>query len=262
MRTIYTLVFLLAGSCLADTLTLRNGQVVNGQFLGATARQIRMETGGQIQTFEISDVSALVFAGGAPEAIPAAPNYQQPAQQQPPQAYMPPPAPAAGFELRAGTRLVVRMIDAVDSEHASLGQTFRGSMEEPVFLNGQPVIPRGADVMLRLVDAKESGKLAGRSTLTLSLQSVLVNGRMMDVNTQSFTVASSSRGARTAKMGLGGAGVGAAIGAIAGGGKGAAIGAGAGGAAGVGVEVLTRGQRVRIPSETRLSFTLDTSVRM
>jgi hypothetical protein len=50
--------------------------------------------------------------------------------------------------------------------------------------------------------------------------------------------------------------VGAIIGAIAGGGKGAAIGAGAGSAAGAGVQVFTRGQQVKVPSETLLEFRL------
>jgi hypothetical protein len=52
------------------------------------------------------------------------------------------------------------------------------------------------------------------------------------------------------------------IGGIAGGGKGAAIGAGAGATAGAGVQVLTKGQRVHIPSETRLSFILESNVRI
>jgi hypothetical protein len=56
--------------------------------------------------------------------------------------------------------------------------------------------------------------------------------------------------------------VGAVIGAIAGGGKGAVIGAGAGGAAGAGAEEVTKGQRVKVPSETRLTFVLDTSIRI
>ena len=62
-------------------------------------------------------------------------------------------------------------------------------------------------------------------------------------------------------MAGGTAAVGAIIGAIAGGGKGAAIGAGAGAAAGAGAEIVTAGQRVRIPSETRLTFVLDSAVK-
>jgi hypothetical protein len=178
----------------------------------------------------------------------------------------PPPAQAAArresIELPAGTNLVVRMIDGVDSEVNRVGQTFAASMDEPVILNEETVIPRGADVVVKLVDSKESGKLTGRAELTLDLMSVKVDGRMVDINTQSVSRESDSRGQRTAKVAGGGAVLGAIIGGIAGGGKGAVIGAGAGGAAGAGAEEVTKGQRVKVPSETRLTFVLDTSIRI
>src|SRR5260221_3720969 len=164
-----------------------------------------------------------------------------------------PPAPAAPprdlVNLPAGTNLVVRMIDAVDSETTHVGQTFAGSLDQPVMLNGDTVIPRGADVTVKLVDSKESGKLTGKAELTLDLVSVRVSGKMVDINTQSVQRESDSRGARTAKVAGGTAAVGAIIGAIAGGGKGAAIGAGAGAAAGAGAEGVTKGPRVKKPSE-------------
>jgi hypothetical protein len=56
--------------------------------------------------------------------------------------------------------------------------------------------------------------------------------------------------------------VGAGLGAVFGGGKGAATGAAVGGAAGAGTQVITKGRTVRIPSETRLTFVLDTPVRI
>jgi len=112
------------------------------------------------------------------------------------------------------------------------------------------------------VDAAESGKFTGRTTLTLDLMSLKVNGRMVDVNTETVTEQSSSRGARTAKVAGGTAVLGTIIGAIAGGGKGAAIGLGAGAAAGAGAEILTKGQRVKIPSETRLTFVLENTIRL
>jgi uncharacterized protein YcfJ len=117
-------------------------------------------------------------------------------------------------------------------------------------------------VIVKLVESKESGKLTGRAEVALNLQSIKVNGRVVDVNTQSVSRVSDPRGARTAKVAGGTAAVGAIIGAIAGGGKGAAIGAGAGGAAGAGVEMATKGQRVKIPPETRLTFVLDNPVRI
>jgi hypothetical protein len=60
----------------------------------------------------------------------------------------------------------------------------------------------------------------------------------------------------------GSAGVGAAIGAIAGGGKGAAIGAGVGAGAGTAAQVFIKGKQVKIPSETKLDFTLEQSVEI
>ena len=175
----------------------------------------------------------------------------------------PPPAPPRDpVTLTAGTNLVVRMIDGVDSETAHVGQTYAGSLDQPVQVNGQTIIQRGADVTVKLIDSKDSGKLTGKAELTLDLVSVRVDGKMVDINTQSVQRESDSRGARTAKVAGGTAAVGAIIGAIAGGGKGAAIGAGAGAAAGTGAEVVTKGQKVKIPSETRLTFVLENDVKI
>ena len=116
--------------------------------------------------------------------------------------------------------------------------------------------PQRADVVVKLVDASESAKFADHST------SIKVNGRMVDVNTETIKEETASRGARTAKVVGGATALGAIAGAIAGRGKGAAIGAGAGAATGAGVEILTKGERVKIPSETRLTFSLENAVRL
>ncbi|HZT33825.1 MAG TPA: hypothetical protein VFA33_28305 [Bryobacteraceae bacterium] len=275
MRFAYALLtigFLSAGW--ADTLTLKSGQVVNGTYLGGSPRQIRMEVGNQIQSFDVSDAATLQFSGSSGStAATSAPVTSAPAPQSAPAAQsnvlrpdvQPASAPASGGQgitLPAGTNFVVRLIDSVDSEKNRIGQTFAASMDEPVIVDGNSVIPRGADVVVKLVDDKESGKLTGTTVLTLDLVSVKVNGQVVDVNTQSVSRSSSSRGARTAKLATGGAALGAIIGAIAGGGRGAAIGAGAGAGAGAAGEVVTKGQRVHIPSETRLTFTLETPVRI
>ena len=229
----------------ADTVTLKDGRAISGTYLGGSAREVRIETVNRIESLSVVDIESIRF--GLPQrsgdlAVPSAPTN--------------------ALTLTAGTKLVVRMIDSVDSERNRVGQTFAASLDEPVLLNGEAVIPRGADVVIKLVDDKESGKLTGRTTMTLDLVSVKVNGRMIDVNTQTVTEESSSRGARTAKMAGGGAALGTIIGAVAGGGKGAAIGLGAGAAAGAGAEILTKGQRVRIPSEARLAFVVETAVRL
>jgi hypothetical protein len=155
------------------------------------------------------------------------------------------------------------MIDSVDSEVSQLGQTFQASLDEPIIgSNGETLVARGADVVAKLVEEKQSGKISGRAELTLDLVSIRINDRMVDLNTEEVTKSSESRGSKSGKVIGGTAAVGAILGGIFGGGKGAAIGAASGAGAGGAVQVLTKGQRVRIPAETRLSFTLQNPVRI
>ncbi len=165
-------------------------------------------------------------------------------------------------EIPQGTEITIRTIDSIDSERAKEGDTFRASLEDPLEVDGNVIAPKGADAMVRLAGEKESGKLTGRTVLTVSLESVNINGRQVPIRTSSVSQESKSRGARTAKSAAGVGAVGAIIGAIAGGGKGAAIGAGAGAAAGAGGQVFMKGQRVKIPSETVLTFTTDYPVKI
>jgi hypothetical protein len=185
----------------------------------------------------------------------------QPAQ---PAAAAPPAAtqPAAPVTIPAQTTLVVRMIDAVDSEKAKEGDMFAASLDQPLAIDGRTVLDAGSDVKVKLVQAQQSGKLTGKTELTVSLWTVKVNGKDIEFDTQNITEASASRGAQTAKVAGGAAAVGAVIGAVAGGGKGAAIGAGAGAAGGAAVQAATKGQHVKIASETRLTFTLEKPVTL
>jgi len=152
------------------------------------------------------------------------------------------------------------MIDGVDSQTAKEGDLFRASLDQPIVINGQTVVQRGADAQVKLVQAQQSGKFTGKTELTLSLWTVTVNGKVVGIDTQNITKASSSRGEQTAKVAGGAAAAGAVIGAIAGGGKGAAIGAGSGAAGGAAVEAATKGQRVKVASETLLTFVADKPV--
>jgi len=253
--------------CSADTLTLRNGRTIEGQYLGGDARVLRMAVGDHVNTFQVEEISALQF--GAAPAPQETQNDAPPPPPPPPPPTTPPPdgdrdhsrdydRPDAG-ELPAYTSIPIRMIDSVDSERDRLGQTFRAAVSDPVVVRGREVIPKGADAVVKLVYDQQSGKFEGRTVLTLDLMQVQVNGRMVDINSQDITKSSSSRGARTGAVVGGATALGAILGGIAGGGRGAAIGAGSGAAVGVGAEVLTKGQRVKIPSETRLVFTLQQS---
>lgn len=254
---IFTLVLLLAGLGFADTITLRDGRVVTGSYLGGDSRSVRVAVGDRVDTFRVEEISNISFGGDVAAAAPRPVERAERAERREER------RESAGTELASGTVLTVRMIDSVDSQRDYVGKTFKASLDEPVMdSGGNTLIPRGADVVVKLVDDKESGRIAGRTVLTLDLASIQVNGRTVDVNTQSVTEQSGSRTARSGKVIGGTAALGAIIGAIAGGGKGAAIGTVAGAGAGTAAEVATKGQKVHIPSETRLTFTLQQPVRL
>jgi hypothetical protein len=246
----------------ADTITLKNGQVIEGTFLGGTARQVRVDLGDQVQNIEIADIARIEFGG--PPSTPPPPPPPAPPPPPPPQDVQPPAPQQLGITLPAGTNFTIRMIDSVDSQKAKTGDTFAASLDSPVTdpANGNIVIPRGADVVVKLVDSKQSGKIAGRTELALALMSVRVNGQLAEINSQTISEKSSDRAGRSAGTIGGGAVGGAVLGGILGGGKGAAIGLGAGAAGGTAVELATKGQRVKVPSETRLTFVLDNAVRI
>ena len=269
----YLSVFLLLANCMmADTVFFRDGHTVSGSFVGGDARTIRVAVGDRVETIRVADVDRIAF--GDPEQAYAPPVLRTPPpepayQAAPAPPAPPPPPPARGDDysdrpmIASGTVLTIRMVDSVDSERDYVGQTFKASLDEPVFdAGGRTLVPRGADVVVKLVDDVQSGKIEGRTVLTLDIVSLRVDGRDVNVDTTAVKEQSSSRGARSGKVIGGTAALGAIIGAIAGGGKGAAIGAGAGAGAGTVAQVATKGQRVRVPSETRLTFTLQQPVRL
>ncbi len=246
-----------AGVASADTLELKDGRVVHGKYLGGTQVVLRFEVNGEVQTFSTNDIVALTFtgryAGGPPPAV--APSAMAPAAPPPTAA-----APAAEYgdsvTIPAGQSLLVRMIDGVDSSKNHVGDIFHASLETDLMVNDTIVARKGTDVYGRLAEAKEAGHLSGSSELQLELTRLVIDGKDYPIVSSDYSLKGKGRGSNTAKKVGGGAVAGAIIGAIAGGGKGAAIGAGVGSAAGAGVQVFTRGQQVKVPSETLLEFRL------
>ena len=248
--------FLFAGFAAADTLELKDGRVLQGRFAGGTQAIVRFEVHGEIQTFNVNDIVALTFTNnytgqaGPPPAAAALASAPAPAPALA-------PAPANGLiTIPAGQSILVRMIDSVDSAKNHIGDIFHASLETDLFVNNALVAKKGTDVYGRLAEAKEAGHISGSSELQLELTRMVIDGRDYPLVSSDYTLKGKGRGKNTAEKVGGGAAVGAIIGAIAGGGRGAAIGAGAGSAVGAGVQVLTRGQQVKVPSETLLEFRL------
>jgi len=248
---------LFVGTAVADTLELKDGRVLQGRYLGGTQVVLRFELDGNVQAFSVNDVVAVTFTHGSNAA--GAPNYAPNPASTPVAAPAPVAqsmAPGDSITIPAGQPMLVRMIDSVDSSKNHVGDIFHASLETDLTVNGMLVARKGTDIYGRLAEVKEAGHLAGSSELQLELTRMVIDGRDYPVVSSDYTLQGKGRGKNTAEKVGGGAALGAIIGAIAGGGKGAAIGAGVGAGAGGAVQVLTRGQQVKVPSETLLEFRL------
>jgi hypothetical protein len=153
--------------------------------------------------------------------------------------------------------MAVRLIDPIDTERSKVGDTFRATVSQPVMVGDEVVIPNDADIEGQIVSATSAGHFTGQSAIALTLTRLRMNGKSYALRTSQYEQQGSSRGKRTAATVGGGAALGAIIGGIAGGGKGAAIGAGVGAGAGTGVQAATKGQQIKLPSETVLNFRLE-----
>src|ERR1700740_2805928 len=156
----------------------------------------------------------------------------------------------------AGTRILVRTIDPIDSTKQKTGDRFTASLETNLVVDNIVVAPRGATVYGRLAAASLSGRMKGSSELSLELTDIVIRGTAYPLLTSTYDIKGKGEGGNTAKKVLGGAGLGALSGGIAGGGKGAGIGALAGAGAGTAVAASKKGEQLSIPSETLLEFRL------
>ena len=231
---------------LADTLIMRDGTRVEGTVVSIAARTITFRhADGVSRRYPTSQVEGLQFLS-AERANPRAVNSRR-------------------LEVPAGTELVVRTVETIDSRNAGADQTFSAVVEQGVSdTSGRVIVPERSSAQL-IVRQVSSGGATGSPEMALDIQSITIDGRRYLVSTTDLTVESNTgigRNKRTAESIGGGAALGTIIGAIAGGAKGAAIGVLVGAAGGAGAQVLTRGRDVRVPAETVLTFRLDTPVAL
>src|SRR5271154_3740093 len=67
----------------------------------------------------------------------------------------------------AGTRILIRMIDSIDSSKQKAGFRFTASLETNLQAEDTVIAPRGTTVYGRLTDASSSGRMKGGSDLKL-----------------------------------------------------------------------------------------------
>ena len=158
--------------------------------------------------------------------------------------------------LPAGTVIIVRLASAVGSKTSNTVDHFNATIATPVESGGKVVLPKGAEVLGKVIEAVPQGRFKGGAVLSLALESVTISGDAYDIRTSSVSRSLKGKGKRTATFIGGGAGGGALIGGLAGGGKGALIGAALGAGAGTAGAAYTGEKEIVLPAESTLSFTL------
>jgi hypothetical protein len=156
----------------------------------------------------------------------------------------------------AGTRILIRTTDPIDSSKQEAGYRFNASLETNLQAEDIVVAPRGTTVYGQLTQASSAGRMSGSSQLTLELTDIVINGTAYPLLTSTFEMKGQGEGKKTAGKVIGGAGLGALIGGIAGGGTGALIGLAAGAAGGTIMAGSKKGEQLVIPSESLIEFRL------
>jgi len=208
----------------ADTLIMRDGTRIQGTVTGIAGRTITFRhADGAQRRYPTSHVASLEFFS-ADRANPR--------------------ATSARLEVPAGTELMVRTIETINSRNSGADQSFSGLVEEAVSdQSGHAIIPEGASALLVIRQVSADGK-TGSPEMVLDVQSITVGGRRYLVGTSELTEDSDG------SIGASRRAVGTIIGAIPVGGTGATT------------QVLTKGRDVTVPAETLLRFRLDKPVTL
>jgi hypothetical protein len=206
----------IAGVVFADSLELADGTVLEGDFVGSSNGIIMFDTGEGIEAFPESEVVGVFFSSGV-ETMQEAQN-------------------ASVVTVPAGTRLVIRTTDTIDTRQHSAGHRFRGQLEGAIVVDGITAIPRGTFVHGRIAQARQSGRMAGSSELAIEFTDLMIDDVLVPISTSGLQAQGQNEAART----VGRTARAAAIGGLIDGSSGARTGA----RVGAGASILTSGSSI------------------
>jgi hypothetical protein len=158
----------------------------------------------------------------------------------------------------AGTSIPALMLSDVSSVSAAAGQRFQAALGQDLLVNGRLVAPRGAHLSGRVVASKAGTGTGGAPVLSLELTELETGGLVYAIGTTPVQLGAA--GKKPTKKILGGAALGAGIGAVIDGGQGAAIGAAVGALAGTAAAAASSGNQVVAAAGTALDFPLARSL--
>ena len=228
LATSVILLALVSGYSIADTLQLVDGTLLEGDFIGSSNGIVMFNVGESIEAYPESQVAG-IFLGGDGGA----------AQQE---------AGPTGTTVPAGTRLVVRMVDSIDSKRHNVGHKFRGQLEGAIVVGGVTVAPKGTFLYGTITAAQQSGRAAGKSTLAMEFTDIMIDDQLYPIATEGLAAQTGGEGKKTA----GRTARAAAVGGLIDGSSGAKTGA----KVGLGASILTGGESLNVPAGTLLETAL------
>jgi hypothetical protein len=222
---------------LADTLELADGTLLEGDFVGSSNGIVMFNTGEDIEAFPESEVVGVFFSEGVAAA----------------QAQALSTGPAF-ITVPAGTRLVIRTTETIDSSRQGAGHRFRGQLEGAVVVDGITAVQRGAFVHGRITQASQAGRVAGSSELAIEFTDIMIDDQLIPISTSGMQARGGPEGART----VGRTARAAALGGLIDGKSGARTGM----KVGAGAAILTRGASVNIPRGTLIETNLNAPLQV
>jgi hypothetical protein len=221
-----------------------------------SSAQSSQPAGNMSQAQPAGNMSQSQPSGNMSQSAPAqAPMAQSPAPTPPP-----PPPPPPPLVIPAGTSVIVRMGNTINTKTANPGDSFTGTLAHSIAVKGVVAIRAGAGVAGTVVDAKSPGRFKGEGYLAIALTSINVKGVPTRIQTSAYAQTLKGKGKRTGAFVGGGAGGGALIGGLAGGGKGALIGGLVGAGAGTAGAAFTGNKELTVPAESVVTFKLRNSI--
>jgi hypothetical protein len=231
---------------LADTIELADGTLLEGQLVGMSNGIMMFNTGAGIEAFPEAEVVAIYNSEGV-----ATREQQQQAQPATAPQAKEPPKPKT-ITVPEGTRLVVRMAEAIDSKRHSAGHRFRGQLESALVVDGVTVAPRGTMLYGRITQAKSGGRTVGSSGMTIEFTDIMLDDQLHEIATGELKAQTGNEAGRTAGRTARAAALGGLYGGSSSARKGAKV--------GLGASILTSGSSINIPAgtivETRLRVSL------
>jgi len=162
------------GYSMADTLELTDGRLLEGEFVGSSNGIIMFNIAGSVEAFTEDSVVGIFLGDGGGSA---------------PQAAGP-----TGTTVPSGTRLVIRMVDSIDSRRHKAGHRFRAQLEGALLVNGVTVAPRGTIVYGTIIASQSSGRAVGSASLALEFTDIMIDDQLYPIATGGLAVAAQSSG--------------------------------------------------------------------